>query len=281
VWLARQTALDRPVALKILKQRVLEESGALRRFKREAHAASRLTDPHTIKVFDFGASDDGVFYLAMELLDGLDLEQLIAESGPLPPARVIHLARQASASLAEAHAAGIIHCDIKPANVFVARVGSDLDFVKVLDFGLARVLTGPGATTVVDSIRGTPAFMPPEVVRGERVGPESDVYSMGALLYFMLTGTTVFRGLGFHEMVMASLEGVPEPPSKRLGHELPADLERIVLRCLSKDRGVRYATAKELEAALAACELAGTWSSKEALTAWTELRPSLAMKTKR
>jgi len=280
VWLARQMPIDRSVALKLLKKNVLEEPGALRRFKREALATSRLAHPNTIRVFDFGASDDGVFYLSMELLDGLDLDALVTRSGPLHPARAIHLARQVCGSLSEAHHAGIVHCDMKPANVFIARVGDDRDFVKVLDFGLARVLVGPGSTTLVDSIRGTPAFMPPEVVRGERVGPESDVYSMGALLYWMVTATTVFQGVGFAEMITAQLQGKPEPPSKRLDAALPDDLETIIMRCLSKERGARFVTAKELDEALSKCSLAGQWSREDSRQAWDLLHPSLSMTTK-
>ncbi len=278
VWLARQMPLDRPVALKLLKKRVLDEPGAVRRFKREALAASRLSHPNTIRVFDFGASDDGVLYLAMELLDGLDVEALVARIGRLPPERVVHLGRQTCASLAEAHAQGIVHCDVKPANVFVAHVGDDLDFVKVLDFGLARVLAGPGATTVASGIRGTPAFMAPEVVRGERPGPDSDVYAMGALLYFMTTAATVFEGKTFTHLVTAQLEQEPVPPSKRLGAPLPDDFEAVIMRCLAKDRGSRYANAKELEEALAACSVANAWSPADARGAWELVRPSQTLK---
>lgn len=275
VWLARQVALNRNVALKILKERILTEAGALRRFQREAEAASTLTHPNTIRVFDFGASDDGVFFLAMELLDGLDLEDLVERVGPLPPGRVIHLARQACASLAEAHHRGLVHCDVKPANLFVAKLGDELDFVKVLDFGLVRVMSGPGATTI-DAIRGTPTFMPPEVVRGEPVGPESDVYSMGAVLYFILTGTTVFQTSSYHESLLAHLETEIEPPSRRLGTKVPADLEAVVMKCLSKKRGDRYVTAREVEAALAACTDAASWTQEHARASWALLRPSMA-----
>jgi eukaryotic-like serine/threonine-protein kinase len=147
--------------------------------------------------------------------------------------------------------------------------------MKVLDFGLARLTVGHGHTTV-DSIRGTPAFMPPEVVRGEPAGPESDVYAMGACLYYMLTGTPVFRARGFHEQVSAQLEGKVEPPSKRLGNDdIPPDVEAIVLKCLSKNRADRYVTAKELEQALASCRMADAWSKQQARMAWEEIRPSL------
>ncbi len=274
VWLARQLPLDRRVALKILKESTTDDPNALRRFRREAEAASRLSHPNTIRLYDFGASDDGVFYIAMEMLDGMDVEALIERTGPLPPERVLHFARQACASLAEAHHRGVVHCDLKPANLFVTKVADDYDFIKVLDFGLARLTVGHGHTTV-DSIRGTPAFMPPEVVRGEPAGPESDVYAMGACLYYMLTATPVFRARGFHEQVTAQLEGKVEPPSMRLGEELPQDLEAIVMRCLSKSRGERYVTARELEQALAKCRLADAWSTARARAAWEDIRPSL------
>lgn len=274
VWLARQMPLNRRVALKILKEATLRDPAALRRFRREAEAASSLVHPNTIRVFDFGASDDGVFFIAMELLDGLDLEAIVDRTGPLPPGRVVHLGRQVCGSLAEAHNRGIIHCDLKPANLFVTRVDDDYDFAKVLDFGLARVTAG-GHTTV-DSIRGTPAFMPPEIIKGEPVAPESDIYSMGAVLYWMVTGTPVFRGSGFHESVMAHLDAAPERPSARLGSEVPADLEDVILKCLSKKRADRYRSARELEEALAACGCASAWSTAKARASWEELRPSLA-----
>jgi len=276
VWIARQLPLDRPVALKLLKKRSEDEPGALRRFKREANAASRLSHPNTIRVFDFGASNDGVFFIAMELLDGLDLEAIVNRAGPLPAERAIHLARKACGSLAEAHQRGIVHCDIKPANVFITKVGDELDFVKVLDFGLARVMSGPGMTTVVDAVRGTPAFMAPEQVRGERVGPESDVYGMGALLYFMVTGSAVFPGETYHEMVKGHLDAIPQRPSDRLGDHVPSDLEAVILKCLAKKRADRYASARDLEEALAACKTAG-WTQEKATAAWARLRPSLTL----
>lgn len=274
VWMARQMPLNRRVALKILKESTLRDPAALRRFKREAEAASSLTHPHTIRVFDFGASDDGVFFIAMELLEGMDLEALVDSNGPMPAGRIVHLARQICDSLAEAHGRGIIHCDLKPANLFVTRVGDVHDFAKVLDFGLARVNVGDTQSsghTTVDSMRGTPAFMPPEVVKGEVPGPESDVYSMGACLYWMATGSPVFRG-SFHEAVLAHVEKEPEAPSKRLGAPVPSDLETVILKCLAKDRAQRYASAKELGEALAACS--GGWTEDAARGAWRELRPS-------
>jgi eukaryotic-like serine/threonine-protein kinase len=274
VWLARQYPLDRPVALKLLKERALAEPMAMKNFRREALAASRLVHPNTIRVYDFGASDDGVLFLAMELLDGLDLEQVVMQGGTFSVARAIHVARQACGSLAEAHQAGIVHCDVKPANLFLTRAAGQHDFVKVLDFGLAHITVGPGSSTVLDGIRGTPPFMPPEVIRGERVTPESDVYALGAVLYFMVTGTTVFDTKSFHDSVRAHLEKTPEPPSKRIGHPLAPDFEAVVMRCLAKSRADRYRDARELEAALAACHDASKWTEAHARACWERLRPS-------
>lgn len=273
VWMARQMPLNRRVALKILKESTLKDPAALRRFKREAEAASSLLHPHTIRVFDFGASDDGVFFIAMELLDGMDLEAIISNAGPMPAARVIHLARQICDSLAEAHARSIIHCDLKPANLFVTRVADDYDYAKVLDFGLAR-LNASDSHATVDSMRGTPAFMPPEVVKGETPSPASDVYSMGAVLYWMVTGSPVFRG-NFHEAVIAHVERAPEPPSQRINEPVPADLEAIIMKCLAKTGDERYPSAKELGQALAKCEAAGKWDVKSARASWQDLRPSV------
>lgn len=275
VWMARQMPLNRRVALKILKEATLKDPAALRRFKREAEAASSLEHPHTIRVFDFGASDDGVFFIAMELLDGMDLEVLVDRLGPLPPARVVYLAQQICDALSEAHARGIIHCDLKPANLFITKLGGAYDFAKVLDFGLARLTIEAGHTTV-ESLRGTPAFMPPEIVKGESPSPETDVYAVGAVLYWMVTGSPPFRGSNFHESVIAHVEREPEPPSTRLGHPIPDDLEAIILKCLAKAREDRFTSARALGNALGACKSAGEWSSDQARASWQELRPSLS-----
>lgn len=275
VWLARQLPLDRPVALKLLHKRVVEEPGAIRRFQREAQSASALSCPNTIKIYDFGSSENGIFFIAMELLQGMDLEAMVTKGGALSASRTIHLGRQICASLAEAHRNGIVHCDVKPANIFVAKVGDTYDFVKVLDFGLARVNSNHAATTVIDDVRGTPAFMPPEVVRGEDVGPESDVYALGALLYYMLTAKVVFPVDSYDAMIAAQVSGIPELPSKRIGRRLPEDLEAIVMKCLSKNRVERYPSARELEEALATCADASRWTDDDARLIWEELRPSL------
>ena len=263
VWLARQLPLERDVALKVLRDQSWRSDEAVKRFAREARAASRLKHPNTIRIFDFGASDDGVLYIAMELLDGLDLEALVAESGPLPAARVVRLARQACGSLAEAHARGILHRDVKPANLFVARVGEQRDVVKVLDFGVAR-LQGPAQTqSEAGAIFGTPDFMAPEMCGGEGADPRSDVYSLGASIYFALTGTALFPDKTVTEVIMMHITRVPDAPSSRV-QGIPDDLERVVMKCLAKDPADRYQSATELERALAACRTAARDSRSEA-----------------
>ena len=255
VWLARQDPLGRDVALKVMKTRGQGDEDARRRFAREAKAASLLRHPNTIRIFEYGASDDGVFFFAMELLDGLDLEMLVARSGRLAPARAIHVALQACGSLAEAHAAGIVHRDIKPANLFVTRVGEDRDFLKVLDFGVAKMIESDRAAkmTQAGDLMGTPAYMAPEACNGDPADALSDVYSLGAALYFMVTGTELFPDRSMTETILAQMAQEPELPSKRLqacGLSIAADLDTLIMRCLKKDRRERYPSMHALEDAL-------------------------------
>ena len=267
VWLARQLPLERDVALKVLRDQSWRSKEAVRRFTLEARAASGLKHPNTIRIFDFGASDDGVLFIAMELLEGLDIEALVAASGPLPAARVVHFARQLCGSLAEAHARGVLHRDIKPANLFVARLGDEHDVVKVLDFGVAR-LQGPAQTQTEEGVLfGTPDFMAPEICGGERADARSDVYSIGASLYYMLTGTPLFPDHSVTEVIMMHISTTPDVPSSRVPG-IPADLEAVVMKCLAKDPGARFRSVDELDAALAACAGAGAWSREDAFAWW-------------
>jgi serine/threonine-protein kinase len=267
VWLARQVPLDRDVALKVLRDQSWRSEEAVRRFQIEARAASRLEHRNTIRIFDFGASDDGVLFIAMELLEGLDLEAIVGESGPLPAARVIHLARQACGSLAEAHARGILHRDVKPANLFVTRMGDVHDVVKVLDFGVAR-LQGPAQTqSEAGALFGTPDFMSPETCTGEGTDARSDVYSLGASLYFLLTGTPLFPSRPVTEVIMMHVTKEPDPPSSRVPG-VPEDLEHVVTKCLAKDPADRYQSVDELDQALAACKDAGAWTAADAASWW-------------
>ena len=273
VWRAWQDPPGREVAIKVLKGAALEEPDAVKRFDREARAAAHLTHPNTIRVFDYGATEDGVRYIAMELLHGLNLDAVVRSYGPMPAARVIYLARQACGSLAEAHAKGIIHRDLKPANLFVSRDEDGNDVLTVLDFGLARILPGgasassPSPLTPEGVICGTPAFMSPEAVSGEAIDARSDIYSLGAVLYFMVTNTVVFPHLTISESLLAHAGRPPEPPSKRLAG-VPADLERVILRCLEKRPDDRYPSAETLDAALAKCADAGKWARRDAFAFW-------------
>jgi len=279
VWIARQDALQRDVALKVLKEKGELNEEKIRRFEREARSAASLTHPNTIRIFEFGASDDGVLFIAMELLEGLDVDALVEVAGPLPAGRAVKLVRQACASLAEAHVKKIVHRDIKPGNLFVTHAADEYDFVKLLDFGVAHLAEADGQSlTETGILFGTPAYMPPEVCNGERASTRSDIYSLGAVLYFMLTGTSLFPDKTFAETVMAHINRVPDLPSVRLGAPLPQGLDEIVMKCLEKTRDARFRSAKELDEALAALTDLGEWSRDDARAWWTGARSSLAIR---
>jgi serine/threonine-protein kinase len=253
VWLAWDDALRRDVALKILDRTASTNSIAITRFEREAMAASGLQSPHTIRVFDFGASDDGVWFMAMEHLEGFDLSALVEEMGPLLVARAVRFARQACAALTEAHDAGVVHRDVKPDNLFICRMGDDADFLKVLDFGIAKI-EGSEEQNITRAgwVHGTPSYMSPEACNGATIDARSDLYSLGAVLYFMLTGWPPFTAPTGAAVMLAHVNEIPERPSQR-GVQVPRDLEAVVMRCLEKEPDLRFQSARELDAALAAC----------------------------
>ena len=272
VWLARQLTLGRDVALKVLREQSTRSHETIQRFQREARSASQLKHPNTIRIHDFGASEDGLLFIAMELLDGMDVDALVTNSGPLRPSRVLYLARQACGSLAEAHAHGIVHRDIKPANIFVAKAGDDFDVIKLLDFGMARVTESDDEANLTKTgmLTGTPAYMSPEICGGASdIDARADIYSFGAVLYFMLTGSMLFPDRPFAEVVMMHISTMPELPSARLGGAVPADLERVVMKCLAKSPADRYATVDDLERDLEACEDARAWDNDMARRWWT------------
>ena len=244
VWLAWDPTLRRNVALKLLRLDPRTGPGAIRRFEREAYATSQLQGPHTVRIFDFGASDDGIHYIAMEYLTGSNLGTLVAESGPLPPARVTELAKQACVSLEEAHAAGIIHRDIKPENLMLCRTVDGHSMLKLLDFGIARVREAPAGEpqlTRTGFLTGTPAYMAPEIWQGEPADERSDTYSLGVTLYFVLTGETPPRGW----TAGATLPGSPAPA---IGEPLGS----VLSRCLAQRPEARFQSAHELRLALEA-----------------------------
>ena len=270
VYRASHAMLRRPTAIKLLAE---GGDASLARFEQEVQLLAGLNHPNIVTVHDYGRTADGSFYYAMELLDGMDLEKLVAADGPQPPERVIHIVRQAARGLQEAHDVGLVHRDIKPANVFVCRWWGEPDAVKVLDFGLAKNKADPRTSvTGHNVVLGTPLYISPEALKDAAlVDARSDIYSLGAVAYHLLTAEPVFAGRSAVEVCAQHLHSAPVAPSERLGRAVPADLEAIILRCLAKSRGDRYATAAELERALAACAAAAEWSADRA-RAWWKLR---------
>ena len=282
VWRAHHRLLARPAAIKLIRGERFggtsesSEQVATQRFRREAEAAASLRSPHTIQLYDFGVTRDRRFYIVMELLNGIDLESLVSRYGPMPAPRVVHVLRQACESLAEAHAAGMVHRDIKPANLHVCRLGLEYDFVKVLDFGLVKQDHGTGSQqpllTAPDMATGTPAYLPPEMASGEPVDARADLYALGCVGYFLLTGRLVFEGDNALQIMIKHLQTRPVPPSERIATPVPTGLERVILSCLEKEPDRRPASATELSARLAACDMA-RWTQEDARRWWEENFP--------
>ncbi len=296
--------LARTSALKMIRSDICmmkdKRAGTVaRRFEREVQATAALHSPHTVAVYDFGTADDGCFYYVMELLDGLDLDALVERFGPLPPERVIYFLQQACDSLAEAHSNGLIHRDINPKNIFACRLGLDYDFIKVLDFVKDDMQSEEAQTrlTVEGTTTGTPAYMPPEMALGidarTAIGRSSnpahrggnhnghaglhaawDIYALGCVGYWLLTGQLVFEGSTPMAMLLAHLQTPPIPPSERTEVDIPASLEQVILSCLEKEPDKRPQSALELSRRLAACEIAETWSPERAERWWRTHMPS-------
>lgn len=277
VWKGEHRMLARPAAIKLIRPEALSGDEAtrenvIRRFEREARATATLRSMHTVELYDFGLTDDGAFYYVMELLDGLNLQDLVARFGPISAGRAIHLLRQICHSLGEAHSRGMIHRDIKPANVFVCRLGPDVDFVKVLDFGL---VTAPSdrdlemtQLTVEGVLTGTPAFMSPEVAEGAQSDSRADIYALGCVGYWLLTGQQVFEGDTPLSVLMQHVRDAPVPPSERTEINVPEDFEKIILACLSKNPEDRPQTAAELDQRLATVAVDGEWGQDAAQQWW-------------
>ncbi len=251
VWSAEHELLARPAAVKLIRPVMTkgEVPAFRRRFEHEAYVTALLTSPHTVTLYDYGIADDGSYYYVMELLEGEDLERHVNRFGPLSPERVMSIALQSCDSLAEAHGRGLVHRDLKPANLFLARAGCRSDFVKVLDFGLAELVED--TTVASDRIAGTPHYMAPEVFRGDAVDARSDLYQLGCCMFFLLTGSVPFQGANFTTLALAHVQDEPPTLASSSPYVVPEALERIVARCLEKDPDDRYASAEELEAALA------------------------------
>jgi eukaryotic-like serine/threonine-protein kinase len=259
VYYAHHRMLARPAAIKLIRAEALagqdgsQAEVAAARFRREAEAAARLKSPHTVQLYDFGATDDGRLYLVMELLEGINLDQLVRRDGPLPAARVARILRQACESLEEAHDAGLVHRDIKPANIHLGRVGRHEDFVKVLDFGLVKSVAGErddSLASMAGMAVGTPAFMAPEMVHGDALDGRADLYSLGCVAYYLLTGQFVFAGDTPIQTVLLHVQQEPEAPSRLTGNPIPPALEQLVLACLAKRPEDRPPNAGAVIAAL-------------------------------
>ena len=278
VFRAEHRLLKRPCAIKLIRRDQSGQPLALARFEREVRATAALSHPNTIEVYDYGRTEEGAFYYVMEFLPGLSLAELVERHGPLPPGRAVYLLRQACGALAEAHAAGLVHRDLKPANLFSAHRGGRYDVAKVLDFGLVQSPAAPDDPELSHAgmVQGTPQYMAPEQAAGDRkLDGRCDLYALGAVSYFLLTGRAPFAGLGPVAAMAAHLHKPVEPPSRhRPG--LPADLEAVILRCLAKAPADRYPNADALEAALAACACAADWDATHAERWWHEFEPIIA-----
>ena len=275
VYLAEHQLLKRPCAIKLIRPGSAADPRALARFEREVHTTAQLSHWNTVEVYDYGRTEDGTFYYVMEYLPGLSLAELVERHGPLPPERVIHLLRQACQALREAHGLGLVHRDIKPANIFAAQRGGLHDVTKLLDFGLAKRKAEAPAMQLSQhgTITGSPLYMSPEQASGMRADQRSDIYALGAVAYYLLTGHAPFRGENALSVMIAHARDAAPPPSALRG-DIPADLERVALRCLAKDPADRYPDAASLEQALAACAAAGLWTEDRAAAWWRAAEPA-------
>jgi eukaryotic-like serine/threonine-protein kinase len=275
VFLAEHELLKRPCAVKLIRPEVVLRAGTIDRFEREVRINATLSHPNTVEIFDYGRTEDGTYYYVMEYLPGMSLGDLVERHGPLPPGRAVYLLRQIALALQEAHEAGLIHRDIKPSNIFAARRGGMDDVAKLLDFGLVR----PAATASASSPRtsdegqilGTPLYMSPEqATNSQPLDARSDIYSLGAVAYYLLTGKPPFDAGNAIEAIIAHARD-PVIPASQIHDEVPADLDAVVLRCLAKDPMERFPDAESLEIALGRCTCASSWDKGLARQWWNDL----------
>jgi hypothetical protein len=275
VYRAHHGMMRRPSAIKLLRG---DRAGELNiaRFEREVQLTARLTHPNTITIFDYGRTSDGIFYYAMELLDGATLQRIVAVDGAQPPSRVVRILGMVCGALTEAHGIGLIHRDIKPANIMLCTQGGERDVVKLLDFGLVKEVAVDRDVhlTAASAILGTPQYMAPESIRApDSTDARSDIYALGAVAYYLLAGVDVFEGRSVVEICAQHLHQQPKPLSSR-GVAVPADLEALVMECLAKDPDQRPRSAVELRRRLEVCAVEA-WDGMSALAWWVEHQPRL------
>jgi serine/threonine protein kinase len=277
VWRARHHLLARRAAIKLIRPESLGGDAqtrrlALARFEREAQSTASLRSPHTIDVYDFGISDTGSFFYVMELLVGRDMQTLVRDFGQQPPARVLYLLEQVCESLAEAHAAGLVHRDIKPSNIYLCRYGLQYDFVKVLDFGLARDRRPDAVKTTLQTSRhiaGTPAYMAPEVIMGAAdVDARADIYALACVAYFLLTGALVFEAETPMKTLLRHVQDPPVPPSQRAEGQVPPAFEELIMQCLEKDPNRRPPDAQAVLRIVRTCRVGTDWDGDLARRWW-------------
>ncbi len=280
VYRAHHNMLQRPTAVKFLGVEKTTEQ-TLARFEREVQLTSRLNHPNTIAIYDYGRTPEGIFYYAMEYLEGINLEDLVKSYGPQPEGRVVSILLQVCGSLAEAHAIGLIHRDIKPANIILTERGGLYDFAKLLDFGLVKALDShkDSSLTTAGSLTGTPLYMPPEAIQHEQIDARSDLYSLGAVGYYLVTGTPVFDATSVLQILQKHVMEPPESPSHRLGKPISAQLEALLLKCLAKELSDRPQSAAELADALSSYLAETNWTRKDAELWWRQNRPHGASAT--
>ena len=268
VYKGRHAMLRRPTAIKMLNVDKVNDA-SIQRFEREVQITCQLNHPSTVAIYDYGRTPEGVFYYAMEYLDGIDLQVLVDRYGPQPEGRVIRILQAICGSLYEAHSLGLVHRDIKPANIMLNRRGGESDVVKVLDFGLVKALDEAKRARESGGLAGTPLYMPPEAIQTpDSVDPRSDLYAVGAVGYFLLTGTPVFHATTLVDLCQQQVVAQPETPSARLGRPVSAELEAAILACLEKSRAKRPQTARDLASLLDRPPTAGSWSLEDAEAWW-------------
>jgi serine/threonine-protein kinase len=276
VYLAQHDLLKRPTAVKLLKPaRATDEMVA--RFEREVQLASSLSHPNTVEIFDYGRTRDGLFYYAMEYLDGMTVSELLQRQRPLPVARAVHLLRQVCAALAEAHARDIVHRDIKPENVMVCRYGGEYDFVKILDFGLVKHISEKHSRDLTRTLRilGTPLYMAPERLRNPAdVDARADIYAVGALAFLMLTGRKLFESSDDLELTSKVLNDEPPRLAQAAPQPIPLELDLIVNACVEKKRELRPQRVADLVEALDALAAEHRWTQREAQEWWNTVPPA-------